>query len=107
MDPAISLAAKNPSALSPPRLAAIDWSWNPLVWIALAAYRSVGVTAPVRVIFARAPRLILPHLILMAASEYALSLDRRLRSLVRVFGSRVNGCMFCDDLETRDRKSVV
>jgi AhpD family alkylhydroperoxidase len=85
-----------------PRLAPIERSWNPLVWLAAAIYRAtVGHATPVYVIFARAPRLILAHLILMSTSEYGVSLDRRLRSLARVFGSRVNGCLFCDDLETR------
>jgi AhpD family alkylhydroperoxidase len=89
------------SADGQPRLPRITRSWNPLVWIAMAAYRSLGVTTPVEVMFARAPRLILAHMILMVTSEYAISLDRRLRSLARVFGSRVNGCMFCDDVETK------
>jgi AhpD family alkylhydroperoxidase len=84
------------------RLAPITRSWNPLVWLAMLAYRlTIGkVGAPVRVIFVRAPRLVLGHLMLMATAEYLVSLDRRVRSLVRVFGSRVNGCMFCDDLES-------
>lgn len=88
-------------AAAAPRLAPLTRSWNPLVWIATAAYRSIGAPAPVQVIFARAPRLIIPHMLLMIAAEYFLSLDRRLRGLARVFGSRVNGCLFCDDLETR------
>lgn len=85
-----------------PRLAPIERSWNPLVWLAAAIYRAtVGHATPIYVIFARAPRLILAHLVLISTSEYGLTLDRRLRSLARVFGSRVNGCIFCDDLETR------
>lgn len=85
------------------RLEPVARSWNPLVWLALAVYRSAtgGSTSPIRVIFARAPRLILAHLILVGTSEYGISLDRRLRALARVYGSRVNGCLFCDDLETR------
>jgi len=83
------------------RLEPIAWSWNPLVWIALGIYRTLGVTSPIRVIFARAPRLIVAHLILMITAEYGVSLDRRLRALARVLGSRTNGCLFCDDLETR------
>jgi AhpD family alkylhydroperoxidase len=87
---------------SAPRLAPIERSWNPLVWLAAAIYRAtVGHATPIYVIFARAPRLILAHLILMSTSEYGVSLDKRLRALARVFGSRVNGCIFCDDLETR------
>ncbi len=104
MEPAIATATfarSTTAAPTSPRLAPITRSWNPLVWIALAIYRSFGVTAPVQVIFARAPRLIIAHTILMATAEYATSLDRRLSSLARVFGSRVNGCMFCDDLESR------
>jgi AhpD family alkylhydroperoxidase len=85
-----------------PRLAPLERSWNPLVWLAASIYRAtVGGTAPIYVIFARAPRLILAHLILLSTSEYGLSLDKRTRALARVFGSRVNGCIFCDDLETR------
>ncbi|HEY2774669.1 MAG TPA: carboxymuconolactone decarboxylase family protein [Candidatus Binatia bacterium] len=84
-----------------PRLAPIR-SWNPLVWLTTLIYRfSIGSTAPVGVIFARAPRTLLAHILLMATSEYGLSLDARLRSLARVYGSRVNGCLYCDDLETR------
>lgn len=97
--PALGPAAS--FADSEPRLPRITRSWNPLVWIAMAAYRSLGVTTPVEVMFARAPRLIVAHMILMVTSEYATSLDRRSRSLARVFGSRVNGCMFCDDIETK------
>ena len=84
------------------RLAPIRRSWNPLVWLIAWIYRgAIGrVVAPVRVIFARAPRLVVGHMMLMSAAEYGLSLDARLRHLIRVFGSRVNGCMFCDDLET-------
>jgi alkylhydroperoxidase family enzyme len=83
------------------RLAPLSRSWNPLVWIGLAMYASIGTTLPIRVIFARAPRLLFAHLVLMLTSEVGVSLERRLRALARVFGSRVNGCMFCDDLETR------
>ncbi|MFN2425488.1 MAG: carboxymuconolactone decarboxylase family protein [Candidatus Binatia bacterium] len=90
------------AAARPARLEPVTSSWNPLVWLALAAYRAAtGGTSPIRIIFARAPRLILAHLILITTAEYGLSLDRRLRALARVFGSRVNGCLFCDDLETR------
>ncbi|MEO8605531.1 MAG: carboxymuconolactone decarboxylase family protein [bacterium] len=97
-----------PSAVTPAdagvgqaRLAPLGWSWNPLVWLAVLAYRfgAGGVATPVWVIFARAPGLILAHLTLVITSEYLVGLDRRLRALVRVFGSRVNGCSFCDDLE--------
>ena len=102
---AVASASNTIAGLAPasPRLEPVAGSWNPLVWLALAVYRSAtgGSTSPIRVIFARAPRLILAHLILVGASEYGISLDRRLRALARVFGSRVNGCLFCDDLETR------
>jgi AhpD family alkylhydroperoxidase len=84
-----------------PRLTPIAWSWNPLHWFALAIYRSIGAPLPAQVIFARAPLLVVGHVLVVLTSEYGLSLDRRVRSLVRVFGSRINGCMFCDDLETR------
>ena len=87
-------------ALAPPRLAP-GRSWHPLFWIALAIYRSIGAPLPAEVIFSRAPRLVVAHLLLVITSEYALSLDKRTRALVRVFGSRINGCMFCDNLESR------
>lgn len=94
--------ADEPLPPAEPRLAPLDGSWNPLVRIALATYRAAtGGTLPIRVIFARAPRLIVAHLVLVATSEYGVSLPRRLRALCRVWGSRVNGCVFCDDLETR------
>jgi len=84
------------------RLAPIRRSWDPMVWLIAWAYRvTIGrVAAPVPVLFARAPRLIFGHMMLLSAAEYGLSLDKRVRHLTRVFGSRVNGCMFCDDLET-------
>lgn len=91
-----------PQPSPPPRLAPIGRSWNPLVWAVALIYRVLigRVVAPVRVVYARAPRIIIGHLMLMGTAEYGLSLDRRVSSLVRVFGSRVNNCMFCDDLET-------
>jgi AhpD family alkylhydroperoxidase len=95
-------AAKREEVMMSTRLQPIDRSWNPLFWVALLAYRVAvgGAATPARVIFARAPGLVIAHLMLMMTSEYALSLDRRVRHLVRVYGSRVNGCMYCDDLET-------
>ena len=91
-----------PESSQSPRLAPIRRSWNPLVWLAALIYRlTMGrVAAPIRVVYARAPCLILGHLILVATAEYGLSLDRRAWYLTRVFGSRLNDCMFCDDLET-------
>ena len=87
---------------APSHLEPIRRSWNPLVWLIAIVYRiALGrIAAPVPVIFARAPRLVLGHLALMSTAEYGLSLNRRIRYLTRVFGSRVNNCMFCDDLET-------
>ncbi len=84
------------------RLKALTWSWNPLVWWAALSYRlAIGSTgSPVWVIFVRAPRVIIAHLVLVATSEFGLSLDKRLRSLLRVFSSRVNNCLYCDDLES-------
>ncbi len=84
------------------RLAPIRRTWNPMVWLIAWVYRmTIGrVAAPVPILFARAPRTIVGHLMLMSAAEYGLSLDKRIRHLTRVFGSRVNLCMFCDDLET-------
>ncbi len=102
METAMAAERMSPGAAAAhPRLAPIAWSWNPLHWLALAIYRSIGAPLPAQVIFARAPRLVIGHVLVVLTSEYGLSLDRRIRSLVRVFGSRVNGCMFCDNLETR------
>lgn len=77
-------------------------SWHPLVlWLGLAyRFAAGGASAPVRVIFARAPRLVLAHVLLMITAEYGLSLERRLRQLVRIFGARRMECAFCFDLET-------
>jgi AhpD family alkylhydroperoxidase len=94
-------AASNEPAASP-RLAPIRRALHPMVALANAIYRfGVGTTAPVAVIFARAPRLIFAHLVLMMTSEAGVSLDKRTRALARVFGSKTNGCMFCNDLTTR------
>jgi len=96
-------AASTPqNAAGPTRLAPLSWSWNPLVWLAAAAYRfgAAGATMPAWVIFARAPGLVLAHLLLVGTSEYCVGLTPRLRALVRVFGSRINNCRFCDDLES-------
>lgn len=84
------------------RLAPIFRSWNPLVWLIAWIYRlTMGrVAAPVPIVFARAPGVIVGHIALVSTAEYGLSLKPRLRHLTRVFGSRVNQCMFCDDLET-------
>jgi len=98
---ATDAALERGPATAAPRLAPISRPWNPLYWLVAAVYRSIGAPLPARVIFARAPRLVLAHLLLVITSEYALSLDKRLRALARVFASRVNGCMFCDNLETR------
>jgi alkylhydroperoxidase family enzyme len=91
-----------PQSSPQPHLPPLARSWNPLVWAVALIYRVLigRVVAPVRVVYARAPRIVVGHLMLMATAEYGLSLDRRVSSLVRVFGSRVNNCMFCDDLET-------
>jgi alkylhydroperoxidase family enzyme len=35
----------------------------------------------------------------MGTAEYGMTLDARVRYLIHVYGSRVNLCMFCDDLE--------
>ncbi|MDX2166059.1 MAG: carboxymuconolactone decarboxylase family protein [Deltaproteobacteria bacterium] len=94
-------ADRGPLAVASLRLAPLRWSWNPLVWLAALAYRfgAGGAVTPVWVIFARAPGLVLAHLLVVTTSEYLVGLDRRLRALVRVYGSRLNRCSFCDDLE--------
>jgi AhpD family alkylhydroperoxidase len=96
-----TIAADRDPLAAGARLAPLGWSWNPLVWLAALAYRfgAGGVATPIWVIFARAPGLVLAHLILVITSEFLVGLDRRLRALVRVYGSRLNRCSFCDDLE--------
>jgi len=94
------------TAASPPletgRLAPVR-SRHPLVALARAIYRSAtGLrdATPIQVLFARAPRLLIGHLTLLGVAQYGTSIDARLRHLVSVWGSRVDGCRFCDDLET-------
>jgi len=81
------------------RLAAIERPRNLLVRIAYwVSKRQLGaVMSPMKVIYARAPRLLRTTLSIVRASE-SLSLDPALRLLVTTQSSLLNGCSFCADL---------
>lgn len=83
-----------------PRLAPIDRPRNPLLRIAFrVAARQFGkVIAPLRVIYARKPRLLPLAAQIQRTMEHGLTLSPELRLLVQVQASRVNGCAFCEDL---------
>lgn len=82
------------------RLAPIDRPANPLLRLAYrAAARQFGkVIAPMRVIYARKPRLLALALHVQRTLEHGLSLDPELRLLIQVQASRANGCAFCEDI---------
>lgn len=66
-----------------------------LFWL---SRRIVGrVLAPMRVLYPRLPGFVRPHLGMMRFAERRLSLPPRLRHLVEVRVSRLNGCAFCAD----------
>lgn len=56
------------------------------------------VLSPLKVIYARKPRLLPLALHMARTMEHGLSLDPALRLLVQVQASRANGCAFCEDL---------
>ena len=81
------------------RLTPVEHPANPLMRLAyrLSTRRYGKVLMPLKVMYARKPRL------LMIAGQMArtmegLSLDPSLRMLVQVYASRLNGCTFCQDL---------
>jgi alkylhydroperoxidase family enzyme len=81
------------------RLAPIERPGNLLIrlgyWL---SRRQLGaVMSPLRVIYARAPRLLRANLGIVRAME-SLSLDPALRLLVTTQSSLLNGCGFCADL---------
>ncbi|MBA2669208.1 MAG: carboxymuconolactone decarboxylase family protein [Gemmatimonadetes bacterium] len=82
------------------RLPPIERPSNPLLRL---AYRAVArqfgkVITPMRVIYARKPRLLLLAAHVQRTLEWGLSLDPGLRLLIQVQASRANGCSFCEDL---------
>jgi AhpD family alkylhydroperoxidase len=61
--------------------------------------RQLGaVISPMKLIYARAPRLALPTAAITRTVEKGLSLERELVLLVTTHASLLNGCSFCADL---------
>lgn len=56
------------------------------------------VIAPMKVIYARKPRLLGIAARIARTMESGLTLDPALRLLVQVLAARLNGCAFCEDL---------
>ena len=56
------------------------------------------VLAPLKVIYARKPRLLTISALIQRTLEKGLSLDPSLRLLVQAQAARLNGCTFCQDL---------
>lgn len=81
------------------RLAPIEHPRSLLVRIAYwVSKRQLGaVMSPMKVIYARVPRLLRTTLSILRASE-SLSLDPALQLLVTTQSSLLNGCAFCADL---------
>ncbi len=72
------------------------------VWLKLV-YRMIAkqfgtVLGPVKVIYARKPRLLYLAAQIQYTMERGLSLDRSLRLLVQTHVARLNGCAFCADI---------
>ncbi len=82
------------------RLDPIEKPTNPLLRIAyLLSRRQLGrVITPLKVIYARAPRLGLLGARIARILESGLSLEPELRLLVTTQSSMLNGCTFCADL---------
>ncbi len=82
------------------RLAAIEKP--PGLWMRIAyalSRRQLGtVISPLKVIYARAPRLALPIALITHTIEKGLSLERELVLLLMTHASLQNGCSFCADL---------
>jgi AhpD family alkylhydroperoxidase len=82
------------------RLEPIEHPRSPLLRLAyrLSARQFGKVIAPLKVIYARKPRLLLLAAQIGRTMEKGLSLDPALRLLVQVQAARLNGCAFCEDL---------
>lgn len=81
-------------------LTPIERPSNPLLRLAYRlSKRQFGkVLTPLKVIYARKPRLLLLAGRIERTLEQGLSLDPSLRLLVQVQAARLNGCAFCEDL---------
>jgi len=66
-----------------------------LFWISRRLFGRV--LAPMRVLFPRLPGFVRPHFGMLRYVERRLALPPRLRHLVEVRVSRLNGCAFCAD----------
>jgi alkylhydroperoxidase family enzyme len=82
------------------RLAPVEHPTNPLVRLAYHfSRRQLGkVVTPLRVFYARKPRLLALASHIAWTMEHGLSLDPGLRILVLAQAARLNGCAFCHDL---------
>jgi alkylhydroperoxidase family enzyme len=56
------------------------------------------VPTPYRVVFARMPRALVPHLMMVGVLDRGLRLDADLRVLIESHVATLNGCTFCLDL---------
>ena len=83
-----------------PRLAPIERPKNPLLRLAYRlSERQFGkVIGPMKVIYARKPRLLGIVAQMQRTLEHGLMIDPALRLLLQAHAARLNGCAFCDDL---------
>lgn len=83
-----------------PRLAPVDRPRNLLLrWAYTLSARQLGkAISPLKVIYARKPRLLTIAAQMARTLEHGLSLDPSLRLLIQVQAARLNGCSFCEDL---------
>lgn len=83
-----------------PRLAPINRPRSLLVRLVgwLVERRLGQPMSPVRVIFARFPEMVRPHVSMMRLAERLPGVDPVLGHLVSLHVSRLNGCDFCGDL---------
>jgi AhpD family alkylhydroperoxidase len=81
------------------RLTPVERPSNPLMRLAyrLSTRRFGKVLMPLKVMYARKPRLLLLAGQIQRVAE-GLSLEPSLRMLVQVYAARLNGCGFCQDL---------
>jgi AhpD family alkylhydroperoxidase len=84
------------------RLEPIERPRNPLMRIGYwLSRRQLGaVISPLKVVYARSPRIARVGFGLVRAMESGLSLDKQLRLLIVTQSSLLNGCSFCADLHS-------
>lgn len=83
-----------------PRLTPIERPSNPFLRVAYRFSRKqLGkVIGPMKVIYARKPRLLVLAAQIQRTMEHGISLEPSLRLLVQAQAARLNGCTFCNDL---------